>query len=713
MKKNLLAVVALLALNVNAQHFCGTDEYVQRKAASSPEMAKQLNEMYLKMEANRVAPKPASRAAKTVIYVPVVFHIIHNNKAYGVGENISDEQVQSQIDALNRDFALQAADTSTIPAEFKPLATNTYVQFCLAKFDPQGNPTNGIERIAFSKISWNNDNEIESQMKPSTIWDRKKYLNIWTCVMGGDFNSGGMVLAYATLPYYTTNSTDGVVARYNTVGTTGTLMGSQKGGRTIVHEVGHWLGLLHIWGNQAGCYDGTFNTTDFIDDTPDQYDKYFGCPSYPQYSCGTSNMFMNHMDYTDDNCRTMFTKDQADVMYNTINTGGSRSSFKNAISNCYYNIDGAMRAVLLPTDTICNLNFKPVIEVKNEGIVTINSATIYYKIDNGTFQSLPFNKTLGIQDKSYITLPLQTVTAGNHTLTVTFEKPNGGPLDDNPANDILTISFYAYDGGFALAAPILEDFELGNFPPDNWTIDNKGSANTWEGGQASAYNYGFYSAVINNMNYTSNPKGTRDALITDDYDVSQIGMPNLKFDMAYCRVNVNRYDSLAVYYSFDCGMQWNLIYKDGGTAIATAPDQTSFFIPEDTQWRSINLPLPATVGQNKVRFKFENISNWGNALYLDNINIYGTPLSSIKNASEKIEATVYPNPASDVAYISLPTVHPFSKLEVFNTMGQRVSSQNITQRVVELNTQAFPNGTYFIRLSGNNIVQHESLIISK
>jgi hypothetical protein len=716
MKKILMVAAMFSGIVAMGQNLCGTQSFLEKRVKENPELQADYDAMFDHLRQMQQQGKSASRAGQAVIYVPVVFHIIHDGDAYGQGENITDEQILSQIDALNRDFSLSNSDTSNIPAIFKPLAANTYIQFCMAKFDPQGNPTNGIERLQFNKATWDTENDIEGQLKPTTIWNRAKYLNIWSCRFGGDLASQG-VLAYATLPYSTNNNTDGVAARFNTIGTTGVLLTNYRAGRTIVHEVGHWLGLLHNFNNGA-CSNGSFNTTDFIDDTPDQKDKYFGCPNHPQTSCGSQDMFNNYMDYTDDNCRNMFTVDQADRMYGVLTTNGqgNRGSFQTAVSNCYLNLDGALAKVLLPIDTVCGLKFKPIIQVKNEGVVTISNATVFYKLDNNATQSISWNGSLGVQQAAFVTLPELTVTEGVHTISVSFEKPNGASTDDDVNNDGNTINFFAYDGGVASATPALQDFEDGLYPPTNWNIENGGTANTWVSVTNSGYGNGSFAAFINNLNYSSNPNRTKDALVTEDYNVSNIGLPRISFDLAYCRHSANRQDSLAVYYSFDCGASWNQFFKSGGAELATAPDKTSLFTPGPSQWKTVETDLPALQGQNKVRFKFENISGWGNALYLDNINIFQSPntvVSGINNNSEKVEVKVFPNPAVSEAIVSLPVVHPFTQMEVYNAVGQKVFSTPVTQRIVSLNTSEFARGTYFIRLFSATANQQHSFIIAR
>ncbi len=717
MKKVLMAAAMFSGIVAMGQNLCGTQSFLEARVKNNPELQEEYDAMFEHLRQMQQQGTPASRAGQKVIYVPVVFHIIHDGDAYGSGENITDEQILSQIDALNRDFSLSNRDTSNIPDVFKPLAANTYIQFCMAKFDPQGNPTTGIDRLQFNKVTWDTENEIEGQLKPSTIWNRAKYMNIWTCRFGGTLASEG-VLAYATLPFGTNNNTDGIAARFNTIGTTGVLLSNYRDGRTIVHEVGHWLGLLHNWGNDnGGCENGSFSSTDFIDDTPDQGDRYFGCPSHPKSSCGSQDMFNNYMDYVDDDCKNMFTIGQADRMYGVLTTSGSgnRGSFQTAISNCFLNLDGALAKVILPIDTICGLKFKPIIQVKNEGVVSINNATVFYKLDNGSMQSISWSGSLGIQQTAYITLPELTVADGFHTLSISFEKPNGQSIDDDANNDGNTINFYAYDGGVATVTPVMQDFEDGLYPPINWNIENRGTVNTWASITNSGYGNGSFAAYINNLNYSSNPNRTKDALITEDYNVTTIGLPLVSFDLAYCRHSANRADSLAAYYSFDCGISWNQFFKSGGVELATAPDKTTLFTPGPTQWKTVETDLPALQGQNKVRFKFENISGWGNALYLDNINVSQSPntVSGIANAVEKVEVKVFPNPAVNEAIVSLPVVHPFTQMEVYNAVGQKVFTTAVLQRIISLNTSELARGTYFIRLFSATANQQHSFIIAR
>jgi hypothetical protein len=256
---------------------------------------------------------------RSVITIPVVFHVFHEGTAVGVGKNISNEQIQSQIDVLNEDFRRLNANASVSPVPFRGTSDDPLIQFCLAQRKPDGGPTNGILRYGDAALSSLNINQIQA-LKPLTIWNRDNYLNIWTVEIGGE-DAG--VIGYAQLPGDTAN-TDGVVLQYNTVGRVGNLTPNYNLGTNATHEVGHWLNLLHTWGDDFDNNSpGTISCegTDGVFDTPNQgrdsnflYSTSITCPIFPVYDvCNITYpgiMYMNYMDYGTDQCKSMFTYGQ-------------------------------------------------------------------------------------------------------------------------------------------------------------------------------------------------------------------------------------------------------------------------------------------------------------------------------------------------------------------------------------------------------------------
>ncbi|OWP77539.1 hypothetical protein BWK62_07245 [Flavobacterium oreochromis] len=251
-----------------------------------------------------------------IITIPVVVHVIHNGDAYGENENIRDEQVFSQIQVLNDDFRRRI---NTAGYNTNPVGADVEIQFCLAKTNPDGNLTNGIDRVDFGRVFFNK-HAIENELKPRTIWNPEEYLNIWTCVFGDDLIN---VQGYAQFPSSSglsglgvnegIASTDGVVIGYNKFGSSvifpeGVYNAPYDRGRTTTHEIGHWLGLYHIWGDNSDC---TLNN-DFCADTPVSLNPNRGCPKNVD-SCPLDrgkDMVENYMDYTDDICMNIFTNDQ-------------------------------------------------------------------------------------------------------------------------------------------------------------------------------------------------------------------------------------------------------------------------------------------------------------------------------------------------------------------------------------------------------------------
>lgn len=247
---------------------------------------------------------------KAVITIPVVVHVVYNTSA----QNVSDAQIQSQLDVLNKDFRKLNTDLSLVPSTFTSLVADAEINFCLANRDPSGNSTTGILRVQTNQASFStNDGVKYASSGGSNAWPSNQYLNIWVC------NMSGGILGYAQFPGGASAS-DGVVVGYTCFGTTGTAQAPFNKGRTATHEVGHWLNLRHIWGD-ATC------GSDLVSDTPVHNTSNYGCPSHPRSnSCGTSaEMFMNYMDYVDDACMQMFSSGQKARMQALFVSGGARA----------------------------------------------------------------------------------------------------------------------------------------------------------------------------------------------------------------------------------------------------------------------------------------------------------------------------------------------------------------------------------------------------
>jgi hypothetical protein len=253
-----------------------------------------------------------------VTRIPVVVHVLWNTAE----QNISDEQIQSQIDVLNQDFRKTNPDITQVPTVWQSIAADCNIEFFLATKDPSGGPTNGITRTETPNASFTQfGNPIKSSATGGVDpWPTDKYLNIW--VAPSITSPFGTLLGYAQFPGGPPE-TDGVVVLHSAFGTTGTAAAPFDKGRTTTHEIGHWLNLFHIWGD-----DGTeCGGSDEVDDTPNQAGPNMGMPEYPRVTCENApngDMFMNYMDYTNDAGMFMFTVGQAIRMQATLD--GPRSS---------------------------------------------------------------------------------------------------------------------------------------------------------------------------------------------------------------------------------------------------------------------------------------------------------------------------------------------------------------------------------------------------
>ena len=306
-----LAIIVLSCIVVQSQNrTCGTMQHLDEIRQNDPQvdLRMQVEESAIQ---NWIANNPENLMLN-VITIPVVVHIIYKTSA----QNLSDNDVYSQIQVLNEDFRKTNADASSVPSAFSGVAADSEIEFCLAVRDPNGNTTTGITRTYTSSSSFStNDNMKHTSSGGKDAWSTSDYLNIWVC------NISGGILGYAQFPNSGSANEDGIVIDYAYFGDISATYPYDKG-RTATHEVGHWLNLRHIWGD-ATCGN------DYVSDTPTQASSNGGCPSFPSTSNCTGNspngdMFMNYMDYTYDACMYMFSAGQKTRMRATLN--GSRSS---------------------------------------------------------------------------------------------------------------------------------------------------------------------------------------------------------------------------------------------------------------------------------------------------------------------------------------------------------------------------------------------------
>jgi zinc-dependent metalloproteinase lipoprotein len=591
--------------------------------------------------------------------IPVIFHILHNQGSV-TAENISAAQVNSQIVILNNDYAGTNSDVGSIPSTFQSVkAGNTGIQFCLAKTDPSGAllAESGIERINWNTRGWTDPNTFTSAatlqsyfdgtVKPNSIWDPTKYLNIWVAKVNG---SG--LLGYASFPAGTgltglsgveNANTCGVVLNQSAVGNVGTAAAPYNGGRTATHEIGHWLGLRHIWG------DGTC-ATDYCNDTPSAETSNYNCQTHPYNTAAaggctgntTGEMFMNYMDYVPDACMYMFTLDQTTRMQTTMANGTYRIGL-NTSGKCNnpVSLDAGISSIIAPVagSSGCNNSVTPKVVITNAGTTTLTSATITYNMDGGTNQVYNWTGSLTTGSTATVTLNAYTgLSVATHTFSATTSSPNGG-ADGFAGNNNMTATF-TVTSSTGTGLPFTEGFQNTTFVPTGWSYTAPNAPYSWAR-VTTAGGFGASTASARMDNYTSpsNMVGQKDAMRTPLLTFAAANSTlNLKFDVAYAAYNATLYDSLNVWISTDCGSTWARIYNKGNTTLSTATTTTVSFVPTAAQWRTETVNLGSYAGQSSVYLKFESVSGWGNNLYLDNINISYTA-SSIPTANFTTSAT--------------------------------------------------------------------------
>jgi len=432
---------------------CSTTEYMKERLAQNPSLAKD-------MERNEDAlqqwlSKHKTAETRGVVTIPVVVHLVYNP---AINMQLSDWQVKSQIDVLNEDYRRQNADQYKTPSDFLGAAADCELQFCLAKRDPAGNATTGILREPYPNV----DAWYMGTFDPykTTNWPREQYLNIWVVKLS-HYPNEAAPLGYTTFPSVT-DFTDGVVVTDTAFGRIGELKSKYNRGRTATHEVGHWLNLIHVWGDDSGC-----NGTDYCEDTPNQADSNVGCPTHPHVSCSNNgDMFMNYLDYVHDSCMNIFTNDQKARMLGTLDTQRPGILSSSGCNNpTAYDYDLEVTSIINPSMNVDRRYLNPLVRVSNPGVHSITGFTLYYQFYDQELHSLDYNSTLAAGTSEVLTLP-QIKDSVGYNFFIAYAKNTAGAsglvVESDTVNNFATRSFYVTDSANQQPNGMKAQYDLGN-----------------------------------------------------------------------------------------------------------------------------------------------------------------------------------------------------------------------------------------------------------
>ncbi len=398
-----------------------------------------------------------------ILTIPVVVHIVHTGQPYGVGANITDEQVYSAINALNDDFR-------KIPGTWGDgNGVDVKVDFCLAQRDPSGNGHSGINRVNGCSAALYCDQGItagngqganELNVKDLSRWPNQQYYNIWVVTEIENNNGGSGIQGYAYFP--TSSAVDGTVILFNAFGTVGTLKTYTNRNKTLTHEMGHAFALFHTFQGDSCNETDCDLMGDRVCDTP---------PTTLNSNCNTSacggtQQVENYLDYTSQTCKNMFTLGQKDRMRLSITNSRPNLMNSNGCQPVGGGIlaDAAITAISKPFGNVCSNIVQSEATLTNSGSTILTSATIQYRT-SGAWQNHQWTGILGQNQSANIILPTYNGGWGIQTMQVQVVNPNGGS-DSNDANNLMSRQYTALQNGHTLNLSI--------------TIDNLGAQNTWE-----------------------------------------------------------------------------------------------------------------------------------------------------------------------------------------------------------------------------------------
>lgn len=674
--------------------YCGADELRIATLKKNPKIAQAVIKRDAELEAftqKYVADFYNKKTLSATYIIPVVFHVIHN---WGI-ENISDAQILDGLDILNKTFRKQLADTASIVSAFKPLHADCDIEFRLAQLDPNGNCTSGINRIA-SPLTNIGDHSVKSIIQ----WPPTKYLNIYIvsnaaglaghCVWPADADS---------IPLW-----DGIVIGYNYVGSIGTSNYTQS--VAFAHECGHYLNLQHIWGGNNvpnfyyyPCADPNkdCNVDDLVADTPPTI-GWKSC-NLTGASCGNAvDNVQNTMDYS--YCNRMFTYGQKARMQACLNSAIAGRN------NLWQTANLIATGVLNPQGGLCKADFTSNVNVVCQGAGTpiVFTNTSY----NGTFTDILWTFPGGTPSTSASSNPSVSYTTPG-TYDVTLKVKNG-----TDSVQVTKINFISVLPTTSTVYPFTEGFEAtSSLNGLEWFSNSFDTINNWQL-TTSAFYSGTKSVMLNNY---SSPSGTKDELFSKMLNLTGGSGLYISFKYAFAKKDTASNDRLQLYITNNCNNNWLQRINLTGTALETAPMQSTPFVPASTsEWKQASVIIPPTWLTANFRFKFVYTSSNGNNVYIDDINLnVNTGISDLDEMSSTFQ--LFPNPANSTVTLGFKlTESKELSISILNLLGQTIYSsgkENYSdgEHTINLPLRDISPGMYFIKVADDNNDFKKPLVI--
>ncbi|MDG1330866.1 MAG: M43 family zinc metalloprotease [Crocinitomicaceae bacterium] len=726
MKNYITLVLLLLGTSLSfgqvTGEWCATDQRIQEQFAADPS----LQEMFHQQMMAASQYRHNGEGSRATITVPVVVHIIHDN---GAG-NISDEQIQSALDVLNEDYNRLNADTTatrtTPDAPFAQEAGSMDMEFKLARIDPDGNCTNGIVRVNAAHLTYNAGEDCKySSNGGSDLWPRDEYFNIWIVNSIDNGGAQGITLGYAYLPYGGAGGDGyGILMRHDTFGIIETAAGSD--GRTLTHEMGHALGLNHIFdagwggGNPTGCHTNDCSANgDYSCDTPPQEEANWSCsqtwnscadvPVGDAYGTDVMDQIENYMSYNA--CQNMFSRDQVNIM---------QANFVN-ISFLAGLIDPSnlIATGVNDPDQLCTAEFEALNRSICSGTVVDFSDFSFHAPNSWTWtisgiEGTDYNYVNGTSATSQEP-SVEFLSSGNYDVelevsdgvtTQTEAKTAYISVIPQPAAIDLIESFEAYTS-FATT--------------DQWSTYSAGGSEfeIVEGVSRT----GWRSAKLQNYGQST---GNSDELISAPVDLSVIDPTTEQVTLSFRYSYKKRYESnnecLKVFITNDCGDSWVQRKTLCGIQLSSAY-QNSAWTPTDIgHWTTVHMTnITSAYFIENFRYKFEFESDNGNNLYLEDINIYkGAPSDELVGIDENgnvIESmSVYPNPTAGNVNVRFAVANGAeATVQVTDLAGKQLQVHEIFaaagNNLIELTTEGYASGVYLVEVAVGGVSWVERVVV--